>query len=142
MGNAIIIDDGRKDYTIKNKLGEELGRFSLNPSDTNILKRYNEVVEDFARLDDIMNNEDVAKAFEEGEAFIAEKIDYILGYNVSADFFKVMGALTVLESGKLFAEAVIEAIGSVVSSETGARVKKLNAHLTKYTGKYTGKKHG
>ena len=142
MGNRIVIDDGRKEFTIENKLGEELGRFSLNPSDTNIVKRYDEVAEDFARLDKILDTEDVPTAIKEGEAFIAEKINYILGYNVSDNFFGIMGALTPLASGKFYVEEVLEAIGSVISSETGARVKKLNAHLTKYTGKYTGKRNG
>lgn len=142
MGNRIVIDDGRKEYVIENKLGEELGRFSLNPSDTNIVKRYDEVAEDFARLDNILDGEDVAKAIKEGEAFIAEKVNYILGYDVAENFFKIMGGLTPLASGKFYVEEVLEAIGSVISSETGARVKKLNARLSKYTSKYTGKRNG
>lgn len=142
MSNRIVIDDGRKEFVIENKLGEELGRFSLNPSDTNIVKRYDEVAEDFARLDNILNQEDTTKGWSEAEDFIKEKLDYILGYNVSDDFFKIMGAFTPLASGKFFAEEVIDAIGRVISSETGARVKKLTANLSKYTSKYTGKKHG
>lgn len=142
MGNRIVIDDGRKEYVIENKLGEELGRFSLNPSDTNIVKRYDEVAEDFARLDNILDGEDVAKAIKEGEAFITEKINYILGYNASESFFKIMGGLTPLASGKFYVEEVLEAIGGVISSETNARVKKLNARLSKYTSKYAGKRNG
>ena len=142
MSNQFVIDDGRKEFTLVNKLGEELARFSLNPSDTNIVRRYDEVAEDFARLDSILNQEDTTKAFIEGEDFIREKIDYILGYEVSGNFFKIMGAFSPLASGKYYAEEVFDVIGKVIASETGARVKKLNANLSKYTSKYTNKKHG
>ena len=142
MSNRIVIDDGRKEFVIENKLGEELGRFSLNPSDTNIVKRYDEVAEDFARLDNILNQEDTTKGWREAEDFIKEKLDYILGYSVSDDFFKIMGAFSPLASGKFYVEEVFDAIGRVISSETGARVKKLTANLSKYTSKYTGKKNG
>ena len=142
MSNKFVIDDGRKEFVIENKLGEELFRFSLNPSDTNIIKRYDEVAEDFARLDNILNQEDTAKGWLEGEEFVIEKLDYILGYKVAEKFFKVMGAFSLLASGKFYIEEVFDAIGRVISSETGARVKKLTANLSKYTSKYTGKKHG
>ena len=44
-GNEIIVDDGSKEYTIKNKRGKVLGKFEFSPTDTNIVKRYEEVVE-------------------------------------------------------------------------------------------------
>ena len=138
MGNKIVIDDGRKEYTIENKFGEELGRFSLNPSDTNMVKRYDEVVEDFARLDDMIKEDNLIESMKEAEKYITDKLDYILGYKVANSFFSVMGAFTPLASGKLYIETVLEAIGGVISSETGARVKKLTTNMSKYTRKYHG----
>ena len=138
MGNKIVIDDGRKEFVIENKLGEELFRFSLNPSDTNIVKRYDEVAEDFARLDDMVKEDNFIESLKEAEKFICEKLDFILGYPVSDKFFSLMGAFTPLANGKLYLEVVFETIGNVISSETGARVKKLTANLSKYTRKYHG----
>ena len=45
MANKIVVDDGSKVYTIKNKRGKVLGKFEFRPTDTNIVKRYEEVVE-------------------------------------------------------------------------------------------------
>ena len=52
MANKIIINDGLKTYDIENQDGKLLGQFSFNPSDTNIIHRYNDVVkslEEFAK---------------------------------------------------------------------------------------------
>ena len=45
MANKIVVDDGSKVYTIENKRGKVLGKFEFRPTDTNIVKRYEEVVE-------------------------------------------------------------------------------------------------
>ena len=45
--NDIVVDDGSKTYSIKNKQGEYLGEFRFRPTDTNIVSRYKEVVDFF-----------------------------------------------------------------------------------------------
>ena len=45
QSNDIIIDDGLKTYYIKNKQGHVYGKFDFRPSDTNLILRYDEVVE-------------------------------------------------------------------------------------------------
>ena len=45
QSNDIIIDDGLKTYYIKNKQGHVYGKFDFRPSDTNLISRYDEVVE-------------------------------------------------------------------------------------------------
>ena len=44
MANKIVVDDGSKVYTIENKRGKVLGKFEFRPTDTNIVKRYEEVL--------------------------------------------------------------------------------------------------
>ena len=39
----MLVDDDAVVYNIKNKQGKLLGKFEFHPSDTNIVKRYEEV---------------------------------------------------------------------------------------------------
>ena len=52
MGNVIKINDGFKTYDIVNQDNKLLGQFSFNPSDTNIIKRYNDAIEQFEKVFD------------------------------------------------------------------------------------------
>ena len=45
--NTIVIDDGSKEYDIKNHYGENLAVFRFRPADTNIISRYEEVQQYF-----------------------------------------------------------------------------------------------
>lgn len=133
--NDIIIDDGKKVYNIKNKIGERLGQFSFRPSDTNIVKRYEEVVEFFngykAPLDS--NNDEVSKKLEEE---IAEKISYLINADASEAFFSILGPFSILESGEVFFENVINAIGTVIEKEMSVRTSRMTRRMNKYVQKY------
>ena len=48
--NTIVIDDGSKEYDIKNHYGENLAVFRFRPADTNIISRYEEVQQYFANF--------------------------------------------------------------------------------------------
>ena len=50
QNNVIVVDDGSKVYDIVNKRGKKLGEFEFRPSDTNIVERYEEVVDFFVSL--------------------------------------------------------------------------------------------
>ena len=47
-----------------------------------------------------------------------------------------MSPFTPLKSGKLYIEEVVEKIGTVIESETGKRLKKVQNRMEKYTAKY------
>lgn len=131
--NKIVVDDGLKTYTIENKRGDYLGEFTFNPSDTNIIKRHEEVI-------DFLNNVNLEE-YEEGkildlENALKEKIDYLLNADTSETFFKICGPLTPLVSGETFVENIIAAIGIVIEKEMGVRMKKANDRINKYTQKY------
>lgn len=141
MGREIIIDDGLRTYDIKNKEGKLLGQFSFNPSDTNIVKRYKEVVRffdtvDYTKYEKSEENEDIGDNLNTIDEIVYEKFDYLLNSEASKDFFSIMGPFTPLESGMYFLESVINAIGQAIQSETGARVQKLQKKVKKYTSKY------
>ena len=140
MGNVIKINDGYKTYDIVNQDDNLLGSFSFNPSDTNIIHRYAEVVEALEKLElDISAKKDetsLDEAFKAVEAVVYEKINYLLNADVAENFFSIMGPFSPLASGQYFIESVIDAIGQAISAETGARVKKINSKIQKHTSKY------
>ena len=138
--NVIVIDDGLKTYTIENKNGKVLGEFSFNPSDTNIVKRYEEVK---AYYEGLKKKYEDGLAITEGSELVlelekefSEKMNYLFNSDVSQDFFGIMGAFSVLPSGKLFAETVIETIGQAIKKELKCRLKNTNAKIRKATEKY------
>lgn len=140
MGNVIKIDDGFKTYDIVNQNDKVLGQFSFNPSDTDIVKRYNKAVENFqtvfeeiGKVQDESNIEEVINKLDEKTY---EFIDSIFNAEVSQNFFSIMGPFSPLASGQLFVESVIDAIGQAIQAETGERVKKINKKIQKHTSKY------
>ena len=44
---SIVVDDGTVVVPINNTLGEQVGMFRFRPTDFNIVKRYNQIAEDF-----------------------------------------------------------------------------------------------
>ena len=139
MGNTVaVIDDGTKTYDIENKHGKKLCTFSFNPSDAGVVSRYKEVVNNLNSMGDRLgkngkSNEEIAV---EAEQYIKEQYDYLFCSDVSGSFFSIMSPLTILPSGKLFSQHVMEVIGKLVEEETGQRLKKLNIRINKYTKKY------
>ena len=131
--NDIIIDDGSKVYNIKNKQGKLLGRFEFRPSDTNIVKRYEEVV-------DFFNNftvpEDTEQAIQTAEKEMTDKMSYLIGGDAGEAFFTIMGPFSALASGELFIENVLSAIAKVIEKELSVRTKKVQSRMNKYVAKY------
>lgn len=131
--NDIIIDDGSKVYNIKNKQGKMLGRFEFRPSDTNIVKRYEEVV-------DFFNNftvpEDTDQAIQTAEKEMTDKMSYLIGGDAGEAFFTIMGPFSALASGELFVENVLGAIARVIEKELSVRTKKVQRRMNKYVAKY------
>lgn len=131
QGNDIIIDDGIKVYNIKNKQGKFLGKFEFRPADTNIVNRYEEVVNFFNTFSiDEGENPSVV------EDKIIEEFDYLIGTSSKEAFFSIMGPFSVLASGELFFENVLTAVSKVIERELAVRTKKLQRRMNKYVAKY------
>lgn len=132
----IQINDGCKEYEIVNQNGKVLGIFRFNPADTNIIEKYNAVIEELQKAvfsKDEGNGEEVLLA---ASGLIKKKMDELFGEDTSRTFFSITGPLTPLADGKLFAESILEGIGAAVEKETKARLKKVRARMDMYTGKY------
>ena len=135
QGNDIIIDDGVKVYNIKNLRGKMRGTFEFRPADTNIVNRYEEVVDFFNNLS-IPESENAEETVKEIEKQVVEKMDYLIGGDSKESFFSIMGAFSVLASGELFFENVLGAVAKVIEREFSVRTKKLQRRMNKYVAKY------
>lgn len=141
MGNTFIIDEtGLKKFDIADRQGKIYGSFSFNPSDTNIIYRYENVIAALEKImGDLQTKEELTgiDAIKEFDVIISEQINNLLGSDdASQALFSVMGALTPLPSGQWYLEVVLSAIRKVIEDETGERVKKFNAKIKKHTAKY------
>lgn len=142
MGNVALIEDGLTTYDIANKAGKVYGRFSFNPSDMGILRRYQDVVKSLEEMDfnsflsKDKDGELNIEAFVELEDIVCEKFNYLFGEDVSKEFFAVMSPLSPLPSGQLYLASALNAVGQAIEKETGARVKKMNTIINKHTSKY------
>lgn len=134
QSNDIVIDDGSKVYNIKNKQGKMIGRFEFRPSDTNIVRRYEEVVDFFNGFS--MPEEKNGSLIKEAENQIVEKMSYLIGGNAEEAFFSILGPFSALASGELFVENVLSAVSGVIERELSVRTKKVQRRMNKYVAKY------
>lgn len=131
----IVINDGTKSYQIVNQNGKALGVFCFNPSDVNIVEKYNQMVDEVSEaLAKVDNGEE--EAIKEVSGIIRNKMDYLFGEETSKSFFTITSPLTPLSNGQLFIENVITAIGKVIEHETKRRVAEVRERMNKYTAKY------
>ena len=133
--NELIIDDGTLVYEIKNKAGQFLGKICFNPSDTNIVNRYNKFREFFENI----KEEDYPKSdegFAKLQDDIVEQFDYLLRTDTKERIFSICGAATPLPNGELFFESVANSVASLIENEFGTRIKKMQSRVNKYTEKY------
>ena len=120
----LTVDTGAITIELVDKKGNEIGTFDFNPSDSNILARYKNVVNYFSSISERIGEagkagaEDVTRV--SGE--IAEQIDYLLGYKVSENFFF---------------ERVLDEIAGVIEKVTNQRVEKKLERIRKATAKYS-----
>lgn len=131
--NDIIIDDGSKVYNIKNRQGKLLGKFEFRPSDTNIVKRYEEVVDFF---NSFSLPEDTDQAMQTAEKEMTDKMSYLTGGDAGDAFFSIMGPFSALATGELFVENVLKAISKVIEKELSVRTQKVQRRMNKYVAKY------
>lgn len=134
IGNKIVVDDGSKVYTIENKRGKVLGKFEFRPTDTNIVKRYEEVVDFYNsyQLPENPTETDMRTAEEE----IMNRISYLVGADAKEVFFSILGAFSPLANGELFIENVLSSIAKVIEREMNTRTKKVQSRMNKYVAKY------
>ena len=132
---------GAQTIDVMDEKDRKIGEFEFNPTDSNILKRYDAVVDWFNGVQPEEQTDDGQdyKAVNKLAAEIEEQFDFLLGFHVSEGIFKNCGPLTLLPNGDFFFENILEGIGKIIEAATNQRINKKLAKVRKATAKYQKK---
>ena len=147
---GIVVDDGRRRVPITNIYGDEIGVFYFNPTDMNIIERYNKLAKSFdtileplEQIKDDSDNEDAnnirMEAYKEAENRLNEAINELFGADASGAFFGNVNPFSPNE-GKFYCERVLEVVGKYIADQFKVETEKLNSRIDKYTRKYKSKR--
>lgn len=133
--NKIIldVDTGSVEVEIRDK-GETIGAFKFNPNDLDIIKRYENVIDELQNMD-FPEGADEKAVFALSDE-IKKQFDYLLNYNVSESIFCKCNPFTLTTAGDFYCEDVLMKIADVIEKVTEQRIKKKQAKIKKATAKY------
>lgn len=129
----IEVDTGSVTVEIRDK-GVAIGTFEFNPNDLDIVKRYENVIEELQKMNFPEDSDETAVFALSDE--IKKQFDYLLNYNVSESIFCKCNPLTLTTSGDFYCENVLEQIAGVIEKVTEQRIKRKQAKIKKATAKY------
>lgn len=133
----IKIDDGSKSYEIVNQDDKVIGTFTFNPSDTNIVQKYDAVVDSLDKyFDEIKGANFTKESFIAAQDAIIDKFSELVGEDASKTFFSICGPFTPMQNGNLYLQNVIEAVAGIIEKETQKRMKKVQSKMDKYLEGY------
>ena len=122
--------DTRELIEIVDSNGNVTGHFRWNPSDLDIVKRFDSVVNFFNSMQVNENNAD-----EISEA-IKNQANYLLDSPNAAEELFHCNPLTPRSDGTYYFEYVFNTLAEFVKSELKVRVPKVTSRMKKYTAKY------
>lgn len=122
--------DTRELIEIVDSNGNVTGHFRWNPSDLDIVKRFDSVVNFFNSMQVNENNAD-----EISEA-IKNQANYLLDSPDAAEELFHCNPLTPRSDGTYYFEYVFNTLAEFVKSELNVRVPKVTSRMKKYTAKY------
>lgn len=128
------VKTGALNVVLTNEDDTEIGRFSFNPVDLNIIRRYEEVVANLEKME--VPEDATEKDILELSDRLEEQIDYLLNSKASKSVFAICNPLTLTESGDFFIENIIVEIADVIEQVTDQRIKKKQAKIKRATSKY------
>ena len=130
-----------EEYEFLDASGKPLFTISFHASDIAIIHRYDDVVEYLNKLDTsvLSTAENTGEELARIENELAQQINKMFNADIAGPIYSVMSPFTPLASGKLYIEEIIEKIGSLIETEKGARLKKVQSRMNKYTAKYQKK---
>lgn len=128
------LDTGFTAIPIMDSDGEQVGEIKFNPSDIDIVKRYEFVAEQLEKLG-TDTTDDFDSIYDTSEK-IKELMDYLFNCNVSEGLFKICNPLTPVSDGDFFVEKVLEGIAGLIEQTTNQRLEKKKVKIQKATTKY------
>ena len=128
---ALVID-------LEDEKGRKLGQFDFIPTDSNILDRYEKVVDFFnsVKFREGLTDEQAEQEIKKYAQSVREQFDYLLDHPVSDEIFSRCGPLTVIANGDFYFETVMEGIAGLIEKVLDQRVQKKLNKIKKATGKY------
>lgn len=131
----LTIDTGLRTYTVKNTQGKKIGELVFNPTDTDIIKRYDEVMGRLVEYEPMIKENNGP----EGVVMVSDRIKQDISYIINGDsgeaFFSVQSPLAMI-NGKFYFENVLETIAAVIKREFNTEMKKTTQRMKRYTGAY------
>lgn len=134
MARQIRIDD-REYIEIANSNGEVTGGFYWNPSDLDIVKRCEKVMDFFKGMEIPKKENETDALFALSDA-IKEQFDYLISLGASETLFKHANPLSPREDGSLYAEYVLGRLVAFIESELNVRMERTTAKIEQYTKDY------
>jgi len=148
---GIVVDDGTVEVPITNLTGKQVGVFYFRPTDINILKRYNDVVEKIGDVAEPLVNANIntdgkgedaesIEIVEQAEKRLYELMDYLFDGNYAEAFFGSMNPYSPI-GGRFYAEVALEAVGNYISDKFNTELKNVSDRMKKHTHGYRTGKH-
>lgn len=137
MKRTLNIDDGSIEVEVKNN-GRAVGSFWVNPSDIDIIRRFDRVTEEFNRLEfpeESEGEEYLLKLAEVGDR-VQELFDVLLGEGAAENLFAQSSPFAFTSNGDFYCENVLNSISSLLVELFGERIEKKAARINKATAKY------
>lgn len=149
---GIKVDDGRRRVPITNSYDDEVGVFYFNPTDINIIERYNNLAKNFNSIlepldnlpdSDENENEETDKqrinALNEAKDRLVVAVNELFGGDCSEAFFGSIHPFSPVD-GKFYCEVVLEAVGRYISDQFKVETDKVTKRVEKYTNRFTSRK--
>lgn len=134
MARQITLDS-REKIEIVNSDGDVTGFFWWNPTDFDIAKRCEKVLEFFDNFK-MPDGEEENKLFEMTDQ-VKQQFNFLLDSKDAADELFQCNPFTLREDGTLFCEYVLEVLVQYIESEMNRRIERSSNKVKKYTDKYT-----
>ena len=130
---TLSVDTGSVLINVDDK-GEIIGQFRFNPSDIDIVRRYETAIDALNAIT-ISENAGADELFKISDE-IKKQFDYLLNYNVSEGIFAKCNPFSMTASGDFYFENVLDGIAGLVEKTANQRIEKKRKKIEKATAKY------
>ena len=142
MANVVYIDDGTREYALKNQFEQEICKVHFRPADFSIIDRYNQVMHDLPALLEPLKNisisADGSAAFEEDwkalkavETELIGKIASLFGMADAQGIFAERNAFSSI-GGEFYCLRVLNALQEVVAQAVAEETELSKNRMEKY----------
>lgn len=137
---SIVVDDRKISVPVVNGSGEQIGVFAFDPTDVNMVTRYDEVSDKFAQALQGIEKSGGLDALNAAGDQIVSFLDYVTGGNSREAFFSKIHPLSP-QNGRFYCEQVFEVIGAFIRQSFEAEGAMIGKRVSDHTHGYRTGKH-